>query len=301
MQTTTPSLPATASELLGPDDIVRELPQLPSAPKVLPRMLEILRDDRASMEDVVTLIKIDPGMASRVLQIANSAYYTSSAASRCPTMEEAVYRVGLVKVYELVAFAATAQLLMRTLRTYDLSPEEIWRRAVSCALAAERLAARVDADFNSAYTAGLLHGIGQVAIDTWASAAGIAPRFTCAGLPDETIESERRLLGFGNAAVAGALLRYWGFPAPIVEPVRWQHAPTSAGHHRRMAALLHCAKWIREAAHVDIGKPLPPLPHPSILALVPCDGKLLDSLLDEVREAFLKASLLLEEHPAQRD
>src|SRR5579885_3690922 len=145
-------LPAESQpELLGPDDVVRELRHLPSAPRVLPRLLEILRDDRASIDDVVALIRVDAGMASRVLQIANSAYYSGSHSSRCPTMEEAVYRVGLVKVYELVAFAATAQLVMRDLRTYNLTPEDMWQRSISCAIAAERLATRVDTDFNSAY------------------------------------------------------------------------------------------------------------------------------------------------------
>lgn len=277
------------------EDVIRDLRQLPSTPKILPKLLEILRDDQASMGDVVSLIKIDPGMAARVLQIGNSAYYSPSHAARCPTMEDAVYRVGLVKVYELVAYAATAQLLMRPLRSYRLEAEAVWQSSVTCALAAERLGRHVDVDFNTAYTAGLLHAVGIVAVDTWAATQESPIYFLNAQLPNETTESEKSLLGFHNAAVAGTLLKTWAFPASILEPIRWQYAPTLAGPHKKMAALIHTAKWLRDAVHVAAEQPLPPAPEPAILGLLQLEPADLEASLDEVKDAFLKASLLLAE------
>jgi HD-like signal output (HDOD) protein len=280
---------------MSPEEIIRDLRQLPSTPKVLPKLLEILRDDQASMGDVVSLIKIDAGMAAKVLQIGNSAYYSPSHAARCPTMEDAVYRVGLVKVYELVAYAATAQLLMRPLRAYNMEAPYVWQISVTCALAAERLARHVDVDFNTAYTAGLLHAIGLVAVDTWASTLESPLHFLNGGLPNETTDSEKSTVGFTNAAVAGSLLKTWAFPTAIIEPIRWQYAPSSAGAHKKMAALIHTAKWLRDAAHVEAEKPLPAPPDPAILALLKLEPSDLEASLDEVKDAFLKASLLLAE------
>ncbi len=280
-------------DLLTPEDIIRELGQLPSGPKVLPRLLDVLHDDRASLEDVVKLVRIDSAIAARVLQIANSAYYTTSQSSRCPTMEDAVYRVGLVKVYELVAYAVSTQLLMRVLRSYQLEPEVVWQMSVTCGLAAERLATRVDADFNHAYTTGLLHSVGLVAIDAWAQAQAKPMRFINTGLPEETTASEKRLLGFNNATVAATLLRNWGFPSLIVEPIRWQYAPAFASGHRRMAALLHAAKWLRDAVHTPPDKALPAAPDRAILDLVPLEPADLEAMLGEVKDGFLRASLLL--------
>ncbi|HEY3756440.1 MAG TPA: HDOD domain-containing protein [Opitutaceae bacterium] len=278
---------------MGPDDIVRELRQMPSAPKVLPKLLEILRDDHASIDDVVALIKVDAGMAARVLQIANSAYYSAGPETRSPTMEESVYRVGLVKVYELVAFAATSQLLMRTLKVYGLSPDDMWRQSVTCALAAERLAARKDSDFNAGYTAGLLHVIGLVAIDAWTVATNNPIRLRVSSLPTESTEAEKRHLGFTNASVAGALLRSWGFPASIVEPIRWQYSPSFAGKHQRMAAILMAAKWLRDAAHIDNPEEHPEAPDAAVLKLIPCAREELSEMLPDVKAGFDRASLLL--------
>jgi len=290
---------------VGAEEIVQVLRQLPSAPKVLPRLLEILRDDNASTDDVVDLIRVDSGMATRVLQIANSAYYTPGQSARCPSMEEAVCRVGLIKVYELVAVAATSQLLMRHLAVYGLTPESMWERSVSCAIAAEKIASRFQLDQSTSYTAGLLHAIGLVSIDTWAAGSCPGLRLDPDLPPLEMVAQDRSALGLTNAAVAGALLRQWGFPSSMLEPVRWQYAPCDAGYHQRMAAVIYLAKWLREAARLDpaavneLGTvrstfPLPPSP---ILDSIHATVESLVELLPEVREAFERASLLLAEPP----
>ncbi|MGH7995568.1 MAG: HDOD domain-containing protein [Opitutaceae bacterium] len=292
MQTTSAALDR---DLLSPEDIVRDLGHLPSSPKVLPRLLDVLRDDRASLDDVVSLIRVDAGMAARVLQIGGSAYYTTSQAARCVTMEDAVHRVGLVKVYELVAYAATSQLLMRTLRAYGLDPDAVWQMSVTGALAAERLASRIGGDFQHAYTIGLLHGVGLIAIDAWLTAGESSIEFGWSGLPEETTAAEKKNLGFNNAAVAAALLRAWGFPSQITEPVRWQYAPAFASGHRRMASILHAAKWLRDAVHTPPDRALPPAPEKAVLDLIPFEAADLEVLIDEVKDGVLRASLLLAE------
>lgn len=281
--------------MFGPEDVVRDLRHIPSSPQVLPRLLEILRDDRATLEEVVGVIRLDQGTAGRVLQIANSAYYSTSNADRCVSMDEAVHRVGLIRVYELVAYAAAAQLVMRHLRSYGIVPESLWHISVTGAIAAERLATRTGADHRLAYTVGLLHGIGLIAVDSWVQANDAGVQFAWSGLPEEATAEEKRVLGFNNAAVAAALLTRWEFPSEVIEPIRWQYAPTFANGHRRMASLLHAAKWLRDAVHTPPDRPLPPLPEKPTLEAIAMEPLELEALLGEIRDGFLRASLLLAE------
>ncbi len=294
---------------VGAEEIVQVLRQLPSAPKVLPRLLEILRDDNASTDDVVELIRVDAGMAARVLQIANSAYYTPSQSSRCPSMEEAVCRVGLIKVYELVAVAATSQLLLRHLAVYGLSPTAVWERSVTCAIAAEKIAVRFQLDQSTSYTAGLLHAIGLVAIDAWAAGSYPSLRLDPALSSTDMVTQERSAIGLTNAAVAGALLRQWGFPSSMLEPVRWQYAPCDAGYHQKMAAVIYLAKWLCEAARLEpkvlsalgTARSTFAVPPSAVLDLIGAKVDSLTELLPEIREAFERASLLLAEPPADEN
>src|SRR5882724_977784 len=151
---------------LTPEDIVREVKHLPSAPKVLPRLKQLLGDGNSAMHEIVALIRLDPGIAVRVLQAANSAYFSKGV--RCLTVDEAVHRVGYDRVYELVSYAVSSQVLVRPLETYGIEADELWKMSVVCALAAEALADCTGQDRDIAYTIGLLHCVGMVAIDEWA-------------------------------------------------------------------------------------------------------------------------------------
>jgi HD-like signal output (HDOD) protein len=235
-----PTMPLCA---LTPEDIVRELKTLPSAPKVLPRLKRLLSDGNSSMHEIVSLVRLDPGIAARVLHVANSAYFSKGV--RCLTVEEAVHRVGYDEVYGLVSYAVAAQVLVRPLSAYEIHADDLWRMSVACALSAELIAERADQDRDVAYTIGLLHSVGMVAIDEWAARVGRQLFLPSAGFPRESTSSERVELGFTQAEAGGALLHAWDFPSSMTEPVRHQYAPRGAPGQARMAFLLYAAKWLR--------------------------------------------------------
>jgi HD-like signal output (HDOD) protein len=228
---------------LTPEDLVREVRHLPSAPRVLPRLKMLLTDGNSSMHVIVELIRLDLGIAARVLQVANSAYYSKGA--RCFTVDEAVNRVGYDQVFELVSHAVASQVLVRPLAVYGMEADELWKRSVACALAAETIALHTGQDRNVAYTNGLLHGVGMVAIDEWALRNSPSLFLKSAGFPREASESERAVFGFTQAEAGAALLRHWDFPREMSEPVRWQYAPRASAGQAKMACLLNVAKWIR--------------------------------------------------------
>lgn len=229
-----------------PEDLVREVKHLPSSPKVLPKLKHLLCDENSAMHEIVELIRLDVGIAARVLHLANSVVYSKGAL--CHTVEEAVNRVGYSEIYQLVSYAVASQVLVRPLGVYGIEADELWKLSVAGALAAEMLAIRTRQDRAAAYTVGLLHCVGMVAIDEWALRHAHGLTLKHAGFPREAVESERATFGFTQAETGAALLRHWEFPAAMSEPVRWQYAPRASAGHTRMASLLHAAKWLRTAA-----------------------------------------------------
>src|SRR5687767_8113039 len=161
---------STSSCALSPDDIVREVKHLPSAPKVLPRLKALLCDPNSTMSEIVALVRLDTGIAARLMQTANSAYFSKGV--HCTTVDEAVNRVGYDQIYELVSYAVASQVLVRPLEIYGIDADELWKMSVSCALAAEALAERTSQNRDVAYTIGLLHCVGMVALDEWSLRGG---------------------------------------------------------------------------------------------------------------------------------
>lgn len=284
-----PSTSPFSVQPLTPDDVVRQLNHLPSAPRVLPRLKKLLGDGNSSMHDVVALVRLDPGIAARVLQIGNSAYYSHGL--RCYTVDEAVHRVGYDRIYELVSVAVASQVFIRPLATYRIEADDLWRNSIACALAAESLAARLDADNDIAYTIGLLHNVGMVALDEWAFRNQPELRIATQGLPLESCDAERMAFGFHQAEAGAALLRWWEFPQVMSEPVRWQYLPRGTNAHLKYASLLHAAKWIRTTA-CHPGPP-PPLPEASLLRSLNLSPAHLKKSAAEVAERLERVNTLL--------
>jgi HD-like signal output (HDOD) protein len=251
----------------------------------------MLSDGNSAIHEIVMLIRLDVGISARVLQVANSAYY--SQGTRCFTVEEAVARVGYDEVYDLVAYAVASQVLVRPLSAYGIEADELWRQSVACALAAETIALYTGQDRNVAYTNGLLHAVGLVAVDEWARRNPHSWTLVDEGFPRETIESERAALGFTNAEAGAALLRIWDFPREMSEPVRWQYAPSASDGHLRMACLLHAAKWLRSTVCAG-GRRLPALLDEAQLTPLALSPKLLAGMVFMVETRLAEISSLLD-------
>jgi HD-like signal output (HDOD) protein len=285
---TAPPFPGHA--LPTADEVVRQLTHFPSAPRVLPRLKRLLSDANSSMHEIVTFIRLDPGIAARVLQMGNSAYYGNG--NQCYTVDEAVNRVGYNQIYELVSYAVASQVLIRPLAAYRIEADDLWKMSVACALSAEYLAALTGEDQSIAYTVGLLHGVGMVAIEEWLTKHPPVDRFESRGLPREAMEAERARLGFHQGEAGAALLRLWEFPAVMTEPVRCQYAPRLTSAHQRTACLLHAAKWMRTA--ICSPGPLPARPEPVILQTVRLTAGQLESGLATVQDRLAAVSSLLQ-------
>ncbi len=276
---------------LSPEDLIRGVKDLPCAPKVLPRLKRVLGDANASLDEIVGLIRLDPAIAARVLQVAHSAYYSQGL--RSLSIEMAVQRIGFAEVYDLVSYAVASQVLIRPLEVYSMEADELWRQSVACALAAECLAARTGEDRQVAYTVGLLHGLGMVVVNAWSREHAPMLRLSTAGLPREATEAERSFFGFTHAEVGSALLRDWEFPLSMSEPVRWQYVPRASVGHVRMASLLLAAKWLRSAACAPTAVP-PPLPDPGHLQPLGLNPAVLPVMVPDVVRRLKEVSSLLD-------
>ena len=281
---------------IAADALVRDVRHLPSSPRILPHLKRLLSDANSAMDEIVSLIRLDVGIAARVLQVANSVFFSKGA--RCQTVEEAVSRVGYAEIYDLVSYAVASQVLVRPLGVYGMEADELWKVSVAGALAAEMLAGRTGQERAAAYTAGLLHCVGMVAIDEWALRHARGLTLKHLGFPREATESERAFFGFTQAEAGAALMNQWEYPSTITEPVRWQYAPRASGDQARMASLLYAAKWLRSTVCSSEAVPLPESIHLQPLGL---GSATLRSMVPELERKLVAVRSLLDQTFSEAD
>lgn len=214
---------------------------LPTAPRILPQLLTLLADPDCETNQVIELISFDPGLTAKVLRICNSAAFGLSRP--VTAIDEAVQRVGLRMIYQMVAAAAGSQSLQPATNTTP-PPPGLWEQSVTTALAAQILAKDLGLNEGQQFTAGLLHDIGKVVLSSvWKD--NYTSLLTT---PSERslIEREQELFNVNHAELGGRLLAHWKFPSTISASV-WNHpAPVRNVPFARETACLTLAEYIAE-------------------------------------------------------
>jgi HD-like signal output (HDOD) protein len=229
---------------LTPSRVVSALRNLSPAPMVLPRLQRLLTNPNSGLFEIVELVRLDTALTARVIQVSNSAWFGRGAS--CRTIEEAVNRVGFHQVHQLVATAAVSTVIGKPLSVYGLDDKAMWRNSVACAFAAELLAAHIREDVAEAYTIGLLHEVGRVAVDSYLGGKMPPVQLADAGFPNDYSATERSQLGFSHAEVGACMLKNWDFGPLAIEALRSQYAPLEALlPYDRMAAVLYGARLLR--------------------------------------------------------
>ncbi len=124
------------------------------------RVLALTEAGQASAGEVAAVVSADQALSVKFLRMANSAYY--GQARRITTVRDAVVVLGLRTVRSAV--------LVSTMMTHDesegpLDRYEFWRHCVGVGVVSEAIARVEGLDRHHAFTAGVLHNIGRLAMD----------------------------------------------------------------------------------------------------------------------------------------
>ena len=211
---------------------------LPTLPSIIMELARMLHQDTAGMAEVAVVIEEDPAIAASVLRVANSALCYSTISGTLVSVRDALVRIGLKEVNQIVSAAAFIRAFKRT--GPHLQPGRFWRFSLRTAVAA-RVIARASRGAGTlfedeAYTAGLLHDVGLLILDQYfpdvydrLQAASGEPGF---GEPDV----ERSVLGLDHGEIGGYLLDHWNLPEVLVQAVTWHNQPDCAKPEAQLLA-----------------------------------------------------------------
>ncbi|HEY0748973.1 MAG TPA: response regulator [Steroidobacteraceae bacterium] len=218
-------------ELLSQEPLrkmVGRIGKLPAMPKTYGRLQTALSQPTVTAAVIADIVNADPAIASKVLQITNSAFFRLS--KPMVRIKDAVTYLGFATVRNLVLSAEIFSQWDSSGQLRDIDPERLQNHAQAEANACKALAGG-RASRDDAWLVGLLHDIGywmliQECPKELAAAIELSQREK---LP--LFECERRTAGASHAQIGAYLLGLWGLPYSIVEAVALHHTPTSVAAH----------------------------------------------------------------------
>lgn len=221
--------------------------RIPSPPQVLLQLVRLVDDSRASIGDLAHLVGQDPGLATRLLTVANSPALRRGNELR--SIDNCLASLGTRLVRSIATCLSLQNLFDRQPGIASADLAAFWGHSLLVAELSRRLAVAAACPHpDEAYLAGLLHDIGQLIL---LSALGEPYAAVLAAHGDENtlIAQERSNFGTHHGEVGTWLVDRWQFDSSFADGILFHHA--EAGQIAT-AALLPRVVWL---AHALAGQP----------------------------------------------
>ena len=240
--------------------IYNKINHLPTLPEVIQKVVSLVQDERTSARDLGNLISYDQAISSRLLKVANSAYYGFSR--KVSTIQHAIVVVGFEEVKSLSLSITVFDSVKGTNYDSFLTQDEFWKHSAGCSLAARIICkklGRIDAEI--AFTASLLHDIGKLILDNFFSREYKMVLEKAQGDGVTLVEIEKELLGFTHADVGMWLCHRWKLPPSLASSIGYHHQVEEVDQkYILMTSIVHLADIICKKANIGSSgnKTIPP-------------------------------------------
>jgi HD-like signal output (HDOD) protein len=218
--------------------------RLPPFPLVAIRVLQLTNNENVQLHQLSELISSDAAFASEVLTIANSLLY----APRFPacTILQAIAVLGANHLQGMCLTVGVRSYLGKSLHQPLI--RNVWRHNLACAMIARDLAAAGFMDQDTAYTSGVLHDIGRLALAVIRPTEYAALLEKHQGSGASILPLERELFGCDHCQAGKHLIGDWKLPSEFESIVSDHHAPRRMGSAWSMTELIKISCRMADAA-----------------------------------------------------
>jgi len=234
------------------ESLLGGIESLPSLPRTYQRLIDALRSEHASMASIGAIVEEDISMATKVLQMVNSAFFGLPQKITSP-----VHAVTLLGLETITNLTLTAGVFSQVdpLLSAEFELESLWNHSIRTAGIARLLAADIGLPRGQGdipVLAGLLHDLGKLVLATRDTQEYrlIVKYVRDTGHPLEQIESEA--LWCNHATVGAYLMGLWGLPYGAVEAVAYHHDPQRQSSDRPEFLVVYAANLFDTSLHQEV-------------------------------------------------
>lgn len=236
---------------------------LPSIPKVLALLLSELERDEPDLKKISQLVSTDPALTTRLLQLSNSGFFKLSG--KINSVSESLAILGLDHV-RTMATAAASGISIKAVPGLNL--QKFWSYSLNVAKLSRSLAGMVRQNQQAAFTCGLIHAVGELAIHMGMPEPVAMLNREVPPLDLRRANAERTTFGFSYAQVGAGLAAKWKFPQAMVDALDHQDAPFEHDVYEPLAGLIHLATWRARAQEAGLSDHALAVTFPGLVAEV---------------------------------
>ena len=232
---------------------------LPSPPRICEQILSLARGSDLELAELAAVISRDPGLAARVLRIANSSFYARRR--HVANLRDALVVLGINAAISLALGFSLVHALGST-SAHAVRYTRFWSRSLLAAYAAQELARLLKIGSpENAFLAALVQDIGILAMDQALAEEylSLVPQ-DGADDHDRQVAAERARFSTDHAEVGVWLLERWNFPESLRAAVAASHGSEPIPKEEPGATFCNCIAlsgyiadaWLAQDHHLAI-------------------------------------------------
>jgi putative nucleotidyltransferase with HDIG domain len=227
-----------------------DLKMIPTLSTMIERVFTVLGDKNASFNDLADVIKYDQAISSKVISIANSAYY--SRGIEIFSLQRAMINIGFEEVKSVVMCLLFVEDILKKLKLKEEDLVALWKHSIHVASAARVLSEKTfTEDPQKVYTISLLHDIGKVILYMNAENYGEVVR-EARNKGKEIHKLERDKFGTDHQEIGYIISVKWKFPDEFSHIIRYHHEG-GGDKYESLIRLVRTANRFSMSSNADLG------------------------------------------------
>jgi len=200
------------------EDIISKTLDIPSHSQIVFKILNLLKDEYVSIDELEKFISHDKGFTARFLRIANSPFY--GLTRKVKTLKDSLLIIGLNTAKSLILATSTIYLY----KNFGPFEKKLYEHSLAVGLCASLLSNYTNSfKPEEALASGILHDLGKIFINNAMPEAYQKIYEKIHETEKSTIQLEEENLGINHCEVGATVAEKWNYPDEIKITIQYHN------------------------------------------------------------------------------
>lgn len=223
---------------------INQCPKLASLKSINETLSDLLDSEDSFVSQIAEVIRLDPSLTTRVLDLVNSIFFGSKDNPRISGVEEASIFLGLNRIKELLSATPVIEEITELGKNVSTFPWiNFWKHSIGTAILTREVLSLAEKKYEdeSDYVAGLLHNLGKLILAI--TFPDLFQKLCKENFRDSlhAIEIEKQIIGWDHAKIGAYYLWNHHISDDVVEAVHWHNNPGESKENNELASAIQVA------------------------------------------------------------